>query len=520
MGMRAPSRLLVAILLMNAGLLSSRPAFAQQNAESALNWKIPELGPPEAFRPEEFSARRRALADSIGDGVVVIFGARAPAEDYLPYQQQPAFRYLVGLEEPDAVLIMYRANGALVERLFVQERNPAREVWEGMRLGPDGARAQTRIASEANHRALPVLDSLLNQKSVLLTLGGAPDKELGAEHNYEEQVISRLMARHAGLQVRSVSRAISTLRSRKSKAELDRIRRATYISAEAHRQAMMATEPRMNEFEIRALVEYFFVRNGGDGPAYASIVGSGPNSTTLHYNADNRCMNAGEVLLFDVGAYYGGYAADVTRTIPINGKFTPEQRSIYDVVLAAQKAAEQRIKPGARWNELNEAARSELAKGLARLGLIEGVDATYDCGSPGRVGKCPQVGLFYMHGLGHGVGLEVHDPDISTAAGFQPGTAVTIEPGLYVRADAFDYLPDTPSNRAMVQRLAPTLKRYANIGVRIEDVYIFDDNGIERASRGAPREAAEVEALMKEAAPAAAGRRADVIAWLCPPPKT
>ena len=134
---------------------------------------------------------------------------------------------------------------------------------------------------------------------------------------------------------------------------------STYLTAEAHRQAMQATEPRMNEFEIRALVEYFFLRNGGDGPAYASIVGSGPNSTTLHYNADNRCMNAGEVLLFDVGAYYGGYAADVTRTIPINGKFTPEQRSIYDIVLAAQKAAEQRIKPGARWNELNEAARSE-----------------------------------------------------------------------------------------------------------------------------------------------------------------
>jgi Xaa-Pro aminopeptidase len=295
---------------------------------------------------------------------------------------------------------------------------------------------------------------------------------------------------------RSAVRALSALRAKKSPAELDRLRRATYLSAEAHRQAMQATEPGMNEFEVRALVEYFFLRNGGDGPAYASIVGSGPNSTTLHYNADNRCMNNGEVLLFDVAAYYAGYASDVTRTIPINGTFTPEQRGVYEVVLAAQKAAEQKIRRGARWQDLNEAASLELAKGLARLGLIDAPEATYDCGNAARPNRCPQLRLFYMHGLGHGVGLEVHDPDISTNAGFQPGSAVTIEPGIYVRADAFDYLPDTPDNRAMIQRLRPQLTRYANTGVRIEDVYIFDENGVERASRGAPREIAEIEALM------------------------
>ncbi|MEX2283889.1 MAG: aminopeptidase P family protein [Gemmatimonadota bacterium] len=519
--MTALTRLVIAFSLITAGLLPvSRPAVAQRSPGSALSWQIPDLGPLLPIRAEEFYARRRALADSIREGVLVVFGARAPAHDYLPYQQNPAFRYLTGIEEPDAVLIMYRTDTQVIERLFVLERNPAREVWEGLRLGPEGARAQTRIDAESNDRALPVLDSLLKQKAVLYALAGVPDNELGAELSYEEQVIARLIPRHSGLQVRSFARTLSALRAKKSAAELDRIRRATYISAEAHRQAMQATEPRMNEFEIRSLVEYVFLRNGADGPAYASIVGSGPNSTTLHYNADNRCMNAGEVLLFDVGAYFGGYAADVTRTIPINGKFTPEQRSIYDVVLAAQKAAEQRIKPGARWADLNQAARTELSAGLARLRLIDSPDATYDCGSENRLAKCPQLGLFYMHGLGHGVGLEVHDPDISTAAGFQPGSAVTIEPGLYVRADAFDYLANTPDNRAMIQRLRPALTRYANIGVRIEDVYIFDDNGVERASRGAPREPEEVEALMKQPAPATAGRRADVVAWRCTPEKT
>jgi Xaa-Pro aminopeptidase len=503
-----------ALLLVAMGSGASAQLAAN---ESALNWRIPEMTPLTPVSATEFAARRKALTDSLGDGVYVFFGARAPAQDYLPYQQNPEFRYLTGLDEPDAALIMVRTAGRLQEQLYVQERNPSREVWEGERLGPERAKALTGMAAFVNDRALQVLDSLLIARDTLITLTPAPldagaDEELG----YAQQVLSRILPRHPRVVTRSAVRALSGLRSKKSAAELDRLRRATYLSAEAHRQAMQATEPGMNEFEIRALVEYFFVRHGGDGPAYASIVGSGPNSTTLHYNADNRCMNDGEVLLFDVAAYYAGYASDITRTIPINGTFSPEQRGVYEVVLAAQKAAERQIRRGARWQDLNDAANRELANGLARLGLIDSPEATYDCGSTARPSRCSQLRLFYMHGLGHGVGLEVHDPDISTAAGFQPGSAVTIEPGIYVRADAFDYLPDTPDNRAMIQRLRPQLQRYANTGVRIEDVYIFDDNGVERASRGAPREIEEVEALMKQPAAAAAGRRADIVGWRCP----
>ena len=394
-------------------------------------------------------------------------------------------------------------------------------MWEGARLGPEGAREQTGIQTEPNNRVIAVLDSLLLQTPTLYATIGAPNTpDTDDEQSYDQQVISRVAAKNAGVQVKSVAGWLRNLRAKKSTAELDRIRRATYITAEAHRQAMQATEPRLNEFEIRALVEYVFLRNGGEGPSYASIVGSGANSTTLHYNADDRCMNDGEVLLFDVAAYFGGYASDVTRTIPINGKFTSEQRDVYEIVLAAQKAAEKQIKQGAYWQDLNDAANAELSKGLAKLGLIDKPDAQYDCGTPTNARKCQQVRLFYMHGLGHGVGLEVHDPDISTSAGFQPGSAVTIEPGIYVRADVFDYLPDTPDNKAMIERLRPALRKYANIGVRIEDVYIFDQNGVERASRGAPRELDEVEALMKQTAPAAADRRADVVNWRCHRVKT
>jgi Xaa-Pro aminopeptidase len=265
----------------------------------------------------------------------------------------------------------------------------------------------------------------------------------------------------------------------------------------------------MNEFEMRALVEYVFARNGADGPAYASIVGSGPNATTLHYNAANRFMKDGELLLMDVGASYAGYAADVTRTVPVNGLFTPNQRAIYDVVLAAQKAAEARLRVGATWKELNDAANAEIANGLAALGLIDSPRATYACGTS----QCPQYRLFYVHGLGHGVGLDVHDPDISTYTGFQAGSAVTIEPGIYVRGDAFDRLADTPENRGFAERRRPALQRYADIGVRIEDVYIVDDKGVERVSRGAPRERNEIEQLMIQASPTSQFRRGDVVNW-------
>jgi Xaa-Pro aminopeptidase len=509
----------ITLLLGGAAWPVGVPVTAQAGAdgESALTWRIPTLAPPKPVPAEEFAARRRALADAMSDGVLIVFGARAPAHDYMPYQQNPSFRFLTGIDEPDAALIIARAGARIDEWLFVQARSPAREVWEGTRLGPQGARSLTGIPAQTNDRVFSVLDSLLATRPVLHALDAPPaEVTAGTELSYEQQVLARLLAKRPQLRVQTVDSTLHRLRARKSPAELDRIRRAVYISAEAHRQAMQATEPRMNEFEIRSLVEYYFLRNGGDGPAYASIVGSGPNSTTLHYNADDRCMNDGEVLLFDVGAYFQGYAADVTRTIPVNGKFTPEQRGIYEVVLAAQKAAESQIRRGARWNELMQAASVELSNGLARLGLIDAPDAQYDCGTRTAPRRCLQYRLFYMHGLGHGVGLEVHDPDISTLAGFQPGSAVTIEPGLYIRTDAFDHLPDTPDNRAFSQRRRAALTRYQNIGVRIEDVYIFDENGIERASRGAPREIAEIESLMRESAPAAAGRRADVVGWRCP----
>jgi Xaa-Pro aminopeptidase len=492
-------------LLLSACAASPQPGTATGSAgPAAARIELPPLPEPAPFSAAEYAARRQALLSELGDGVLVVFGAPAPAFDYLPFSQNADFRYLTGIREPSAAYIAVRAAGRTSEQLFVQDRDPAREVWEGARLGQQGAREQTGITARSIREFYDVLDSLAGQHRVLHTpMLPSLDESFGADLTHAQQVLQRLRTRHAGLEVRSVQGRIRQLRGVKSATELDRIRRAVH-------EPTPATAPGMNEFELRALVEYEFRRNGAEGPAYGSIIGSGPNSTTLHYQTSDRFMNDGDVLLIDAAAAYGGYAADVTRTFPVNGRFTAEQRAIYEIVLAAQKAAESRIMRGATWAQLGQAADTEIRNGLSRLSLIDAPDAEYDCGT----NRCPQFRIFYMHGLGHGVGLAVHDPDVSQmAGGFAPGSAVTIEPGVYIRADAFDHLTDTPSNRAMMERLRPALERYRNIGVRIEDVFVFDERGVERVSAAAPREIAEIEALMREQSATAVTRRAEIIDW-------
>jgi Xaa-Pro aminopeptidase len=285
------------------------------------------------------------------------------------------------------------------------------------------------------------------------------------------------------------------------------------ITADAQREAMRAIEPGMNEFEIQGLIEYTFRRNGADRPSFSTIVGSGPNSTTLHYNADDRFMNTGEVVVMDIGASYRGYAADVTRTVPISGTFTADQKAIYQIVRDAQAAAERQAKPGAKAELMSDSASAVLAAGLTRVGLIESPAATYDCGSAQQPQQCPQLGLYYMHGLGHGIGLEVHDPDQFYFTGtLAAGSAFTIEPGIYVRANLLEILPKTSRNDGLIAKLKPAIDKYRNIGVRIEDDYLITDRGLEWISK-APREIVEVEAMMKETLASSTKRDASKIDW-------
>ena len=458
---------------------------------------------------QEYAERREALAAQLEEGLVLAVGSAAPPQDYIPFHQNSPFRYLTGFTEPDAALVMEVREGRIAwETLLVNPRDPATETWEGYRVGPEGAREATGIEGRSVEELGHVMDSLLAATEVQeLQVVGAYDPD-AAIRNDVTQRVEALVRGHDGLQVSTAPNPyLTTLRGVKSEAELELLRKTTAITVEAHRQMMQAVQPGMNEFEIQALVEYTFRRYGSERPAFASIVGSGPNSTILHYNQNDRFMADGDVLLVDIGAGYGGYAADITRTVPVNGTFSEAQREIYELVLEAQAAAEAMARPGVHFGQMAQAAADVLARGLTELGLIEAPDATFE-GENGQ--EIPQLRLFYMHGLGHGIGLDVHDPWPPI---LEPGVAFTIEPGVYVRPNLFDeVIPDTPRNRELMEAIRPAYERYVNIGVRIEDDYIVTEDGLEWISP-APRQVADIEALMAQPWDGPAERDPEWVEW-------
>jgi Xaa-Pro aminopeptidase len=461
--------------------------------------------------PRDYQARRAALASSIGDGIVLAFGATEPDEAYAPYAQRPRFLYLTGYTEPEAALVLVKRGGQLREMLFVMPRDPASEVVTGARLGVEGARRRTGIDAREMTTLEATLDSLLSTDTALYVIGDySPQQRIASQDDFFVERLAEKFPRVVG---RSINRNVDVLRRIKNAGEMDLLRKSIAITVDAQREAMRAMRPGMNEFEIQALIEYTFRRNGADRPSFGTIVGSGPNSTTLHYRSADRFMNDGEVVVMDIGASYRGYAADVTRTVPVNGVFSPAQREIYQAVRDAQAAAERQAKVGALARTMSDSATASLTAALARFGLIESPAATYDCETPNGQTSCPQYRLYYMHSLGHGIGLDVHDPwrsgpvDVLT-----PGHAFTIEPGIYVRANTLDIILDTHRNRALKEKIRPAIARYANIGVRIEDDYLVTANDVEWISR-APREISEIEALMKNKSTGPAPRDPAKIEW-------
>lgn len=447
--------------------------------------------PAQTQIPEsEYAQRRSAFADRMRDGFLVLPGAPEPARDYMDFGQEPNFFYLTGIDEPGAALVLVKQGSNISSTLFMQPRDPAREVWSGYRMGSEGATARTGLPARPAADLAAFVDSLAGVHSTAYVARDQRD------------LAARLRTLKPSLAVMGIAEIANRMRGSKSPAELDLVRKAIAITVDAHVLVMRSILPGMNEFEMEALVEYTFRRNGADRPGFASIVGSGPNSTTLHYNRNDRFMSAGELVVMDVGASYRGYTADVTRTIPVTGTFTPDQRAIYQLVRNAQAAGERAAQLGASSMAMNAAVDSVIKHGLAALGLIESPDAVYDCGDE-RVAACPQYRMYYMHGLGHAIGLDVHDPGTSgiQVGSLAPGDAFSIEPGIYVRASLLDIIPAAPRNHAMKERIAAAVRRYANIGVRIEDDYIVTAAGVEWVSR-APREINEIEAMMRRRVPA------------------
>ncbi|HET7460483.1 MAG TPA: aminopeptidase P N-terminal domain-containing protein [Longimicrobium sp.] len=457
----------------------------------------------------EYAARREALLAGIDSGVVVAFGAVESVTHWPPFAQLPSFEYLTGFGEPDAALLLVKRGGTGTAQLFVPPRNPRLERFMGARTGPAEALRDAGIPGRLLGGLPAAVDSLVQAGLPLYVVSDVHTADFAPADSLTRgaSLVARLTRAHPGLRVASLDAAVQQLRARKTPAEIALLRRAVEISAAGHRQAMRAMAPGCNEGQLQAVLEGVFRGMGAERPGYGSIVGSGPNALKLHYDRNDRVMQAGESVVIDAATALSHYSADITRTLPVSGRFSPEQRAIYQLVLDAQSAFVRQIHAGGSIETANDSGRATIAGGLTRLGLIESPTAEFDPPPyiPCNRDACRQVRLFAWHGYGgHGLGLEVHDPAQYYAAPnhFGPGDVFTVEPGIYVSLDFLDQLPDTPRNRAMLARIRPAAQRYASIGVRIEDDYLVTENGVEWLSRGVPRDIDAVEALMREDPPA------------------
>jgi Xaa-Pro aminopeptidase len=452
----------------------------------------------------EYAARRDSLAARIDSGAVIAFGGRTPVADAGPFVQVPAFTYLTGYDYADAGFIMVVRRGLGTSTLFVHRTAPRRSLYYGHEPDSTDLARDLGLASRPAEDLFSVADSLARLGLPFWTLRdyAAADFAQADSLTRGTAFMRGLAARHPGLAVQDAHPMVERLRARKSPAELALIRRAAEISAEGHKALMGGIAEGMHEYDLQAIIESTFLREGAERPAYGSIVGSGPNGTLLHYMKNRRAMEPGEVVVIDAGASYRGYAADITRTLPVSGRFSPEQRALYQIVLDAELAAERNSKAGLSIQAAQDSSIDVRALGLARLGLIESADATFDPPWPADCARvpraCRQVMLWAIHGISHGLGLEVHDPlqayyDDRT---FQPGDAFTIEPGIYVSLRQLEILPDTPKNRAFAAKVRGAVERYQGTGIRIEDDYVITERGLEWITR-LPRGLDEVEATIR-----------------------
>ena len=425
--------------------------------------------------------RRRALAQSMKSGIAIVPTApermRNRDSDY-PYRFDSYFYYLTGFCEPDSVLVLIAGTRPRAI-LFCREKNPERELWDGVRCGPVAARKAYGFDEawpiEALDEKLPQL--LADKKAVYFATGmdAAWDaRVIGWLNKVRSQTRTGIAAPG---EIRDVRTIIDQLRLVKDAHEIGVMRRAAAISAGAHRRAMQATRPGRMEFEIEAELLHEFRRNGSQFPAYTSIVAGGANACILHYRENDARLNKGDLLLIDAGCELDGYASDITRTFPVNGRFSQAQREIYELVLAAQAAAIRAVRPGKSWQAPHDAAVRVLVRGFIKFGLCKG--------SVNDVIASGDYRRFYMHRTGHWLGLDVHDAGEYKDGGawkkLRPGMVLTVEPGCYIRP----------------ARNVP--KKYWNIGVRIEDDVLVTRTGCDIITAGAPKSVAQIEALMAHA---------------------
>jgi len=462
---------------------------------------------------DDLKARRARLAEKLGSGSLAILWS-APARVYsrdvdYEYRQDSDLLYLTGVEQSETILVLVPGSPQRSEVLFITPSNPRQEHYVGKYLSKEDARAQTGIdtifytsefdaflTATFNRRGygLPQGEGrdfhdydgffkALDQGTarVALRLEDTPgiNEPLTDEYVFANRVRERLL----GGRIMNLAPLVHGLRQVKTAYEQRVLIESVDISSEAHVAGMRAARPDRFEREVESAIESVYLARGAMAPGYPSIVGSGPNSTTLHYSASSRRMNEGDLLLVDAAANYKGQTGDITRTYPVSGRFTPQQREIYELVLSAQNAAMKAARIGGKTVDIERASEAVIKNGLLKLGLI--TDATG-----------AQFRTWYTHGICHWIGMDVHDVGDYDRP-LEAGMAFVIEPGLYIRPEALEQLPDTPQNRAFKEKAGPAVTKYAGIGVRIEDSFLLTDKELVRLSAKVPRTTQEIDDFMR-----------------------
>ena len=439
---------------------------------------------PAVISNDEFSSRQSRIFSQLRPTDLLIITvpheSRRSNDVHYPYRTSSDMLYLCGWEDPDAIFCAHNEDGKWVTTLFVQPKDVLKEIWEGRRPGVEGATNNWPIDNAHSHGDMTELLSkmLVSCSRVFVKLGIDSDVDQLVEQEMKANSRDRQKLGIGPVSIVDPSNLINELRLRKSSAEINLMRHSAKIASQAHIQAMANTKPGVGEWQLEGIIEGVFKYCKSSGTAYPCIIGSGENATILHYTVNDDTCDEGEVLLIDAGCEYKGYASDITRSWPVNGKFSDAQAEIYQVVLDSQLAAIDQCRVGNKYDAPHNTARRVLAEGLIKLGIIN--QSLEDALSPeGELSK------WYMHNTGHWLGLDVHDVGIYRPNGetrnFEEGMVITVEPGLYFGA----WRPDVDCPQ-----------RYANIGIRIEDDVLITKDGPDVLSGDCPKTIVDIESIV------------------------
>ncbi len=469
----------------------------------------------DAERQTELARRREAVAKRMAPNSIMILWSAEPRNyagdvDFY-YRQENNLYYLTNLKQGEATLVIAKNGDSVSEYLFMPKRNPQFETWNGKMYSNDDATRISGVKTIIDSAEQTAYFTALGKKEAFASKGGVsvpaaaeslylllPNGERDSNGTAEfarESGFSKMVSAYKVVNARPI---FAELRSIKSPLELKLLQHAIDITTEAQMRSMAMVGRAKMEYEVHAEVEYTFRRRNADYWGYPSIVGCGANATTLHYVESQGVVKQGDLMLMDVGAEYDHYTADVTRTYPVNGKFSKEQAEIYQIVYNAQEAVAAVTKPEAKMSAIEKTSIDTVKAGLLKLGLITSLDGTYDASINGQNVKISQHRLWFMHGNSHWLGMNVHDVG-DYLAPLKPGMVFTNEPGIYLREDALEYLPDTPDNRAFLAKVRPIYEKYRGIGVRIEDDMLVTATGVEWMTKELPRKIDDIEAFMAKA---------------------